>query len=220
MIPAFRYSVYALVAAGLTACATSVPSPNLGLYKRELVEWHDSGSYERAFAASSKPAAAYLKQRIAQRKAGEKIAVVFDIDETLLSNWGYLTHRNFGITSPSFAEWVARHDDPALTPTRAIYEEARLAGLPIFLITGRSEALRVHTLRQLKAAGYTGWDRLYMKPLHYTDASIIPFKSAARREIEAQGYLVTLNMGDQWSDLKGGYAEKPVKLPNPYYFIR
>ena len=220
MIPALRLLVYALVAAGLTACATSVPSPNLGLYKQELVEWHDSGDYERAFAVASKPAASYLRQRIAQRKAGEKLAVVFDIDETLLSNWGYLTARDFGITSPSFADWVARHNDPALMPTRAIYEEARQAGLPIFLITGRSEALRAHTLRQLKAAGYTGWERLYMKPLRYVDASIIPFKSGARREIAAQGYTVTLNMGDQWSDLRGGYAERPVKLPNPYYFIR
>lgn len=220
MIVAIRYTVYALVAAGLTACATSVPGPNLGLYKEELVQWHDSGDYERAFAASSAPAAAYLRYRIAQRKAGEKIAVVFDIDETLLSNWGYLRHRNFGITMPSFAEWVAKNDDPALLPTREIYEEARRAGLPIFLITGRGEALRAHTVRQLKAAGYSGWEHLYMKPQKYADASIIPFKSGARREIEARGYKITLNMGDQWSDLNGGYAEKPVKLPNPYYFIR
>lgn len=220
MTVVLRYIVYALVVAGLTACATSVPNPNLGRYKEELVQWHDSGEYERAFAASSAPAAAYLRQRIAHRKPGEKIAIVFDIDETLLSNWGYLRHRNFGITTPSFAEWVAENDDPALPATRDIYEEARRAGLPIFLITGRGEILRTHTIRQLKAAGYAEWEYLYMQPRNYADASIIPFKSGARREIEARGYTITLNMGDQWSDLKGGYAEKPVKLPNPYYYIR
>ncbi len=69
-------------------------------------------------------------------------------------------------------------------------------------------------------AGYAGWEHLYMRPVIYTQSSIVPFKSAARREIEGKGYAVILNMGDQWSDLKGGYAERSVKLPNPYYFIR
>jgi hypothetical protein len=28
-----------------------------------------------------------------------------------------------------------------------------------------------------------------------------------------------LGMGDQESDLRGGYAEKTFKLPNPVYFL-
>ncbi|MGB6550988.1 MAG: HAD family acid phosphatase [Xanthobacteraceae bacterium] len=28
------------------------------------------------------------------------------------------------------------------------------------------------------------------------------------------------NVGDQESDLSGGYAEKTFKLPNPFYYIR
>jgi hypothetical protein len=28
-----------------------------------------------------------------------------------------------------------------------------------------------------------------------------------------------LNMGDQLSDLEGGYAERTFKLPNPFYWI-
>ena len=28
-----------------------------------------------------------------------------------------------------------------------------------------------------------------------------------------------LNVGDQWSDLQGGYADQVLKLPNPTYFL-
>ena len=33
------------------------------------------------------------------------------------------------------------------------------------------------------------------------------------------GYRIVVNMGDQPSDLAGGYAEKAVLLPNPFYRI-
>ena len=28
-----------------------------------------------------------------------------------------------------------------------------------------------------------------------------------------------LNVGDQWSDLQGGYADHVLKLPNPTYYL-
>ena len=33
------------------------------------------------------------------------------------------------------------------------------------------------------------------------------------------GYLIILNVGDQESDLTGGFADRTFKLPNPFYFI-
>jgi UDPglucose 6-dehydrogenase len=32
-------------------------------------------------------------------------------------------------------------------------------------------------------------------------------------------YTVIVNMGDQMSDLEGGFAERTYKLPNPFYFV-
>ncbi len=37
------------------------------------------------------------------------------------------------------------------------------------------------------------------------------------QQIEAEGYVIIANIGDQTSDLIGGYAEKTFKLPNPLY---
>ncbi|MGH6919121.1 MAG: HAD family acid phosphatase, partial [Geminicoccaceae bacterium] len=37
--------------------------------------------------------------------------------------------------------------------------------------------------------------------------------------IQAQGFTIVANMGDQPSDLAGGHAERTFLLPNPFYRI-
>jgi hypothetical protein len=38
--------------------------------------------------------------------------------------------------------------------------------------------------------------------------------------ITRRGYRIVVNLGDQRSDLDGGYALRAIKLPNPMYVIR
>jgi hypothetical protein len=40
-----------------------------------------------------------------------------------------------------------------------------------------------------------------------------------RDELQKEGKLIILNIGDQHSDLIGGNAKKSIKLPNPFYLI-
>jgi hypothetical protein len=47
----------------------------------------------------------------------------------------------------------------------------------------------------------------------------VHYKSATRAHIESLGYDIVANFGDQYSDLKGGHADRAVKLPNPNYFL-
>jgi hypothetical protein len=58
-----------------------------------------------------------------------------------------------------------------------------------------------------------------MKPDDYHENSVIPFKSGARKEIEEKGHTIIVNVGDQYSDLAGGYSERVFKLPDPFYYI-
>jgi HAD superfamily, subfamily IIIB (Acid phosphatase) len=41
-----------------------------------------------------------------------------------------------------------------------------------------------------------------------------------RRKLTAEGYIIIANIGDQDSDLTGGYAERIFKLPNPFYLTK
>jgi hypothetical protein len=53
--------------------------------------------------------------------------------------------------------------------------------------------------------------------MHYPSAA--DFKAPVRAAIEAAGYTIIANMGDQPSDLAGDHAEKAFLLPNPFYRI-
>jgi acid phosphatase len=45
------------------------------------------------------------------------------------------------------------------------------------------------------------------------------FKRAERAKIAARGFTIVANVGDQQSDLDGGYAERTFRVPNPFYFL-
>lgn len=72
----------------------------------------------------------------------------------------------------------------------------------------------------LRQAGYADYVRLEMVSFdapHY--ASAADFKAPRRAAIEAEGYRIIANVGDQPSDLAGGFAERTFLLPNPFYRI-
>jgi acid phosphatase len=102
-------------------------------------------------------------------------------------------------------------------PVLEVYQAARAKGLEAFFITGRREAFRADTEANLKEAGYEGWSELMMKPDAYSERSVVPLKTRCREQIEAKGYRIILNIGDQDSDLEGGHAEHTIRLPNVIY---
>ena len=146
-------------------------------------------------------------------------AVVFDIDETLLSNWQYEVDNDFARSVPLFRDWAHRSVCTAIEPVKRFYTAMHDAGVVCFVITGRREPLRADTVRNLERQGIAGWTGISFRPPDDSDASVIPFKSGERARIEANGFTIVANIGDQDSDLAGGHALHTCKLPNPMYFI-
>ena len=71
---------------------------------------------------------------------------------------------------------------------------------------------------------FTKWDGPDSnKPSYVTCVSsctTVEYKAYTRKHIEEDlGYDIVLNIGDQWSDLQGGYANAVLKLPNPTYYL-
>ncbi len=229
LIVAFSYSpIVALAQSGPGLLCNPV---NLGEYKIHLTRYEESGQYQHDIAAAVGPAAAFLRQQ-ARRKG--KLAIVLDIDETSLSNWPVIKADDFGfipqgpcdlsanglpVGACGWIDWINQSRDQPILPTLKLYREARNYRMAVFFVTGRPEMLRKATQRNLRAAGYDYWDGLMMKSRGYRTESVIAFKTSARREIAARGYTIVLNMGDQKSDLAGGYAERIFKVPNPFYYI-
>jgi len=217
-----------LLAALLTAvCASSSPQhvPNLFDAQRGVERYIASGEYDRDFARVATDARAYLERRA---KSADRPAIVLDIDETSLSNWpAYKVNGWVRIANgPCDLEqgpcglraWQARAESKALAPTLQLARRARELGVAVFFITGRPANLRDATERNLREQGYE-WDDVILQPPGATFASAVDFKAPERKKIADRGYTILLSMGDQESDLKGGYAERVFKLPNPVYFL-
>lgn len=204
----------------LMATITLAKEPeNLGLSKEKLIKYHDSGAYMNDFANVIQKAMRYLELRIKRGNFEGKPAIVLDIDETSLSNYTDLLTLDFGGTVKQVQEYEDKGTDPALEPTLKLYRFAIEHHIAVLFITGRFEEERSVTEENLKKAGYVKFDKLILREGPYRDVPAAVYKTAARKQLEKEGYDILLNIGDQKSDLQGGYADEVFKLPNPYYFI-
>lgn len=205
----------------------SVPTENvanLGTLKLKLQRYYactcDCGCYAKELDRQAQVAIDFLDHRAARKRPAEKLALVLDIDETALSNYKEMAAQDYGYVASAFDAWEDSAQATAIPGTLRLYQEARRLGVSVFFITGRGEAHRAATEQNLKSVGYTSWDGLTLRSAAQSGEATIAYKSGARKAIVDAGYRVILNVGDQFSDLKGSpAAEFSVKLPNPFYYI-
>jgi predicted secreted acid phosphatase len=222
-----RWALHVLVALA-TAAPACAPQPhvrNLFDAQRDVERYIASGEYDRDFARVVRDARAYLEQRA---KRVTRPAIVLDIDETSLSNWPAYKANGWGRVVNGACDvaqgpcglraWQALAQSRALGPTLELARRARALGVAIFFISGRPPTLREATERNLREQGYE-WDEVILLPAGAAFPSAVDFKAPERKKIAERGYTIVLSMGDQESDLKGGYAERVFKLPNPVYFL-
>jgi predicted secreted acid phosphatase len=209
---------------------------------KALEAFHDcapgAGCYAKEQEFPLADAIRYLDYRLANpSRAGERLAIVVDIDETALSNWTYLKDSHFVYNRGSLQQWWKREQDPAIPGTLELVKHAVDRKVAVFLISGRGQDILPYTEGNLKASGYpvesikaTGGIILKRAPPDPNNPC--GYKSLKRRNIAEKGYTIILNVGDQYSDLEdceaGGQrltdtvsfrGERLVKLPNPFYCI-
>jgi acid phosphatase len=200
---------------------------NIGDLKSEAVAYHDSGAYLTDLQLVTAPAIAWISE---EAPRVDRPAVVFDIDETALSNWEAIRANDFGrviegscTALPAgpcgWRAWDLKAQSTVIAPTMDVFTTAMADGAAVFFITGRDESQRAATERNLAEAGYAGFRQLIMEPVGAHFDSAADFKAPQRAKIEEQGYTIIANLGDQPSDLAGGSAEQTYLLPNPFYRI-
>ena len=204
--------------------------PNLGVLKIVLVSYRCT-EYDKDIEAVLAEARAWVTRRAPQV---DRPAIVLDIDETSLSNWEQLYHNDFGYLPGGACDlksaagcgqrdWELSAAATVLRPTLDLFLAARqIKGrdgrtVAVFFITGRGDdpVERAATELNLHKAGYDGWAALMLRPAGEPTAD---FKTRMRADV-ARSHTIIANIGDQFSDLAGGYADRCFKLPNPFYFI-
>ena len=165
----------------------------------------------------------------------QRAAIVFDADDTTL--WTYDMEdaaMHFSFDPVLQNQWVQDERFPATPRMVRFVNRAKRMGFKVFGLTGRNDDQKRATLGNLHKVGYraftshtffTKWTGVgaSQQPsyIHCAGATCTTaeYKAGTRKHIERLGYRIVLNVGDQWSDLQGGYADRALKLPNPTYFL-
>ncbi|MET8559574.1 HAD family acid phosphatase [Streptomyces flaveolus] len=243
------YGAGAATAGQSTANSTHEPY-NIGLLVKDIDAYYgttaDSNGvyqaspdspYAKDLARVDADAKSYIDN--AARKArhkGEKPAVVFDIDDTLLLSLDYEKRYNYTYNSSTWNDYVNRADRPAVFGSPELVRYAASKGVEVFYNSGLSEAQRAGAVENLKKVGADvnlDAGHMFLKdkanpPAYLEDCATpgtwncttVQYKSGTRQHIEDDlGYEIIANFGDQYSDLDGGHADRTYKLPNPTYFV-
>ena len=211
-----RFTLGLLAAACIVPLATTAiaDEPDQPATPAQITAYYDGGEYKADVDRITARATRSLKAQL-ERKP-RRPAIVFDIDDTLESTYRCAKRSDFDRTAITVCQ--AQFDQTRITQVWRLLKYAQRREVALFLITGRPEGLRTGTRRQLRDDGLRGRYTLVMRPNDEFGDDSEPYKTAERRAIQRRGYRILVNIGDQDSDLDGGFAAKRYKLPNPMYF--
>jgi predicted secreted acid phosphatase len=214
---------------------TTTPDPVNGA--TVLHQYNPAGAYAHQVEGIAATAAKKLTHH---EKRNPDKAILFDIDDTTLNTYSYEIYSNFvynPTTNAAFVNAGSASVFPAVPGMVQLEKTAEAAGYQVYFLTGRPISQHDGTVANLTAAGYdvqdshlflkdtTAATEPWLKPCidpttNKFTCTTIQYKSLTRQHIEEDlGADIVANFGDQYSDLKGGFADSTYKIPNPMYYL-
>lgn len=166
-------------------------------------------------------------------QGGKPLAIVTDIDETLLDNSPYAVHqalRGKDYEPASWYEWTERAEADSMPGAPALLKYARSKGIEIFYVTNRDQRERDATLKNLQRFQFPNADTAHLMLRENTSSKEV------RRQRILQTHDVVFFMGDNLADfsaffdkknlaersantdmLAAQFGQKFIVLPNPNY---
>jgi 5'-nucleotidase (lipoprotein e(P4) family) len=141
-----------------------------------------------------------------KKNHSKPLAVITDIDETMLDNSPYAVHRalaNQDYSSESWREWTAQANAQPLRGSVDFFNYAASKGVTVFYITNRNEIERNGTLSNIKKFKYPFADNDHLILKQGKNNS-----KESRRQDVAKNYEIILFLGDNLSDFSMLWDEK------------
>ena len=204
-------------------------------YSLNAVLWQQrSGEYKALCYQAFSLAKLRLQEKIALRKnGGEKLAIVTDIDETVLDNspqqaTDILHHTIY--TEKSWLDWTSQAVAGDIPGAVAFFQWADKMGVQCFYISNRSAQERSATIKNLLVRGFPQVDTIHVV-MKDTSSDKEP-----RREKIRQQFTIALLLGDNLNDFDKMFYKQSwytrnnlvrdnrdlfgdifIMLPNPVY---
>lgn len=189
---------------------------NLRTAKDIVKDYYESGKYDEELTEVVNDA----KKKLDKVEVESNSAVIFDVDETALNNYGLAKMMDFGYVYDLNKKWNEELKATAFKPVKDLYDYLLNKGFKIVFLTGRNSNEYDVTYKNLIKEGYTEFDTLITQSKEDQKLKSQEFKSKIRTELTNKGYQIVGTVGDQWTDLNGPYSGIQIKLPNYLYEVK
>jgi acid phosphatase len=188
---------------------------NLQLAKKDVMSYYESDRYSNDL----KKIISNAEEKIIKLELKTNSAVVFDVDETSLSNYESIKKIYFGYDPVMWNNWINEGKAPAISEVKQFYDFIIMKKIKAIFLSSRKGSQYDVTYRNLKQAGYLEFDILILKDNSDSNLTSLAFKSKQRELLSKKGYDIIAVIGDQESDLQGNDHGLQIKLPNYLYII-
>jgi acid phosphatase len=201
----------------VSGCSSSEQNQlmNLDAVKSSIQNYYESGKYDADCSKIIDDGINYINKI----KLSGKSAVVFDIDDTALSNYEQTKSIGFGYVYKLWHQFIHEGKAPAIKETKRFYDFLLSKNIHIVFLSGRNAEVLDITKKNLAEQGYARYDTLIVRTETERNTPASEFKTIKRGELTQNGYDIIACIGDQWSDLTGGNTGYKLKLPNFLYLI-
>ncbi|MCB0497152.1 MAG: 5'-nucleotidase, lipoprotein e(P4) family [Cyclobacteriaceae bacterium] len=229
-----RISLYFLVLISLASCGTSSHEHAENIHMRNTmatVYMQQAPEYVALVQQAYNQAKVVLDEKMIL--ATRPVAIVTDIDETVLNNSPYEAKQileNFSYPD-HWDEWINKEEAQPIPGSLAFLQHADSLGVAIFYISNRKVHLLNATINNLKKFGYPQADSSHIYLRTTTNS-----KEDRRNKVLGQGYEIALFLGDNLDDMAAqfetgdvesranavkenlnNFGSKYIVLPNPSY---
>lgn len=170
--------------------------------------WQQRAAEYKALCFQAYNTAKFRLDEALQHKGSRPLAVVTDIDETVLDNSPYDAQRairNQEYDAATWKQWTAKAQCDTVPGAPSFFKYAASKGVTVFYITNRDEDERAGTLKNL---------RLYNMPFADDQHLILKTGSSSkesRRQQVLQRYDIALLCGDNLPDFDALYDNRPTE---------
>ncbi|MFV9924762.1 MAG: HAD family acid phosphatase [Francisella endosymbiont of Hyalomma scupense] len=186
--------------------------------KEQVISYYESQVHEDEVRSILEKA----KQIIEARVQLKDCAIILDIDETALNNYYPFKQAGFP-QDENHSIWHQLTSSTKVMPIKStldFYHYCLDRSLKVFFISARFAEYLEYTKQALRNAGYVDFEDVFVFPEdieEYNSKDFKNFKAERRAYIESLGYKILVSIGDQSSDLVGGYTLNTLQLPNYLY---
>jgi 5'-nucleotidase (lipoprotein e(P4) family) len=210
-----KKSFIALLAAALlfVACSTSKKTQSASIANNGKVWallWQQRSAEYKALCFQAYNLAKLRLDEALKNPGSKPLAVVTDIDETVLDNSPYDAMRaihNQEYSLATWKAWTAKAQSDTVPGAPAFFKYAASKGVTVFYITNRDEDERAGTVKNLQLYGLPNIDEAHVL-LRKTGASS---SKESRRLQVLKNYNIVLLCGDNLPDFDMLYDNKPAE---------